>query len=96
VIGWLSLAGSFAVGALIGLAFFWGLWATVNLLLGSRATTLRILASLVLRFGAVLGVFYLLARYGGWQHLLLGALGFTVSRLLVVHRLRPHGKGAGP
>jgi F1F0 ATPase subunit 2 len=43
--------------------------------------------SLLLRFGLVLGGFYFLARYAGWPHVLAAAIGFTVPRLFLVHRV---------
>ena len=85
----LLLIASFAAGALLGLAFFWGLWATVKQLGLKRHPVLMILGSLALRFGLVLFGFYLLAQHGGWQQALSAAIGFTLIRVLIVHRLRP-------
>jgi F1F0 ATPase subunit 2 len=91
----LPLAASFAAGGLLGLLFFWGLWLTVNSIVRAPHPALRVLGSLLLRFGLLLGGFYLLARYGGWQHLLAGAAGFTAARLLLLRRLPPSsGRGA--
>jgi F1F0 ATPase subunit 2 len=85
----LLLTASFASGALLGLAFFWGLWATVKQLGQKRHPVLMILGSLVLRFGLVLIGFYLLTQHGGWQPVLSAAVGFTLIRVIMVHRLRP-------
>ena len=85
----LLLTASFASGALLGLAFFWGLWATVKQLGQKRHPVLMILGSLVLRFGLVLFGFYLLAQHGGWQQVFSAAIGFTLIRVFIVHRLRP-------
>ena len=85
----LLLIVSFAAGILLGLAFFWGLWATVKQLDQKRHPVLTILGSLLLRFGLVLFGFYLLAQHGGWQQVLSAAIGFTLIRVLIVYRLRP-------
>ena len=84
----LLLIASFVAGVLLGLAFFWGLWATVKQLGQKRHPVLMILGSLALRFGLVLFGFYLLAQHGGWQQALSAAIGFTLIRVLIVHRLR--------
>ncbi len=80
-----SLLLIFATGILLGLVFFWGLWVTVNQLNQARYPAVQILGSLMLRFGLVLIVFYLLAQNGDWQHLLVAAIGFTLSRLFIVY-----------
>lgn len=85
----LPLIGAFAAGTLLGLAFFWGLWATVKQLAQKQHPVLMILGSLTLRFGLVLFGFYLLAQHGGWQQVLSAAIGFTLIRVLIIHRLRP-------
>ncbi len=76
----------FVTGVLLGLFFFGGLWATVNHLRQARYPAVWMLGSLVLRFGLVLIVFYLFAQNGNWQHLLVAAIGFALSRLFVVYR----------
>ena len=90
------LTASFAAGALAGALFFWGLWATVNRLgAGSRGGA-WMLASFGLRFGFLLAGFFLLARYAGWEHVLSAVVGFTLSRILFVRRLRPGSAGGAP
>ena len=84
----LLLVASCAAGMLLGVIFFWGLWTTLKRLSRGRSTAVLLLGSLLLRFGFVLGGFYLLARYAGWEHVLAAALGFTLSRILVVYRLQ--------
>ncbi len=76
----------FATGVLLGLVFFWVLWATVNHMNQVRYPAVWMLGSLVLRFGLVLIVFYLLAQNGNWQHLFVAAIGFALSRFFVVYR----------
>jgi F1F0 ATPase subunit 2 len=89
---WLPLLGSLVAGGVLGLAFFRALWATIARLPERRHPGLWLLGSLLLRFGLALGVFYLLARYGGWQHLLGAAVGFTLVRLWLVRRGVPPGR----
>jgi F1F0 ATPase subunit 2 len=84
-----QLIASFIAGTLFGLAFFRGLWLTISTLDQARHPALWVLSSLLLRFGLVLGAFYLLARHAGWPHLLAAATGFTVARLVLVQRLSP-------
>lgn len=88
-----GLIAAFAAGAVLGLMFFWGLWLTVDGLGQTRRPALWTLGSLLLRFTLALAGFYLLARYAGWQHLVAAAAGFTLTRILLVHRLslrQPH------
>lgn len=90
---WLSLLGSSLAGILLGLVFFRGLLRTVDRLPVTSHPALWMLGSLALRFGLTLGVFYLLARYGGWQPVLGAAVGFTLVRLVIVHGAAPHRLG---
>lgn len=89
VIETLWLLVSFAAGGLLGLVVFVGLWLTVRGLDGARRPALRMLGSQALRLALVLGVFYLIITYGGWQHVLAALLGFTLLRVVVVRRMRP-------
>lgn len=84
----IALLTSFITGGLVGLLFFWSLWLTVSGLNRARHPALRLLGSLLLRLCLVLGVFYFLADYAGWQHAALAAVGFTLSRLFLVHRVQ--------
>lgn len=89
IIVWLAaLAG----GMGLGVAFFAGLWLTVNGLPRFSQPALCIFVSLLLRFGVVLTAFYLLARYGGVVPVLIAAGGFTLARLLLMRRF--NGAGA--
>lgn len=83
-------------GALLGLVFFWGLWRTVHHLGELRHPALWLLGSMFIRFAVVLAGFLLLARYGGWQHLLVAVAGFTLIRLVMVRRVRSGQTGEEP
>ncbi len=85
----LLLYGSFFGGGLLmGAAFLWGLWITVNRLPDSRHPAALMLTSLFLRLGLTLAGFYALALHGGAGALLTAAVGFTLPRLLAAHRIR--------
>lgn len=86
---WLAILISGLAGAVLGLAFFWGLWATVSRLRKARHPALWMLSSLTARFAMVLAGFYWLTRYGGWEHVLAALIGFTILRLVMIRRLRP-------
>jgi F1F0 ATPase subunit 2 len=90
---WLFLLGASLAGILLGLIFFQGLWRTIKRLPATSRPALWMLGSLMLRFGLTLGLFYLLARYGGWQPVLAAALGFTLARFVIVHGAVPHSPG---
>lgn len=80
-------AASFSTGVLLGLFFLQGLWLTLQHIEKSPHPALRLLFSTVIRFVIVLGSFYLIARYAGWQHVMAAVLGFTVLRFYLVRRL---------
>jgi F1F0 ATPase subunit 2 len=84
----LGFLASFAAGGLVGLVVFGGLWLTLRDLDRARHPAVRVLGSLLLRLGVVLGLFYLLIDYGGWQHALAAALGFTLMRVFVIRRVK--------
>ena len=87
----LTISAAAAAGALLGLLFFQGLWITIRNLQSVRHPAVLMLGSLLLRFAVVLGGFYLLARYGGWPHLLAAAAGLTLVRVLLLRRKPPPG-----
>ncbi len=88
---WWELFLFFLVGALLGGLFFGGLWWTVQKIPSSRNPALLSLASFILRTAAVLGLFYLLltADDGGWPRLLAALVGFMVTRIIIVSRIKP-------
>lgn len=85
----LPLLGSFAAGALLGLAFLWGLWLTVAGLGRARRPALHVLGSFLLRSGLVAGACFTVSRYGGSQHILAGLLGFSIIRFAILHAITP-------
>ncbi|NLA27359.1 MAG: ATP synthase subunit I [Firmicutes bacterium] len=94
---WWEIAISFLAGSLLGVFFFGGLWWTVQRLPQAKAPALLALLSLILRAGAILGVFYLiLTAFSGreWPRLLAALAGFIVMRLVIVSWLRPRERNA--
>jgi F1F0 ATPase subunit 2 len=79
---------AFAMGAGIGFLYFCGLWWTVRRLPSVKRTGLFLLLSFFLRTGLALALFYLVMG-GKWERLLAGVLGFMLTRVLLVRRLRP-------
>jgi len=78
----------FGCGLVLGCAFLWGLWLTVNRLPGARHPAMLMLTSLFLRLGLTLAGFYALTLYGGPGALLTAAAGFTLPRLVAARRIR--------
>lgn len=78
----LGVAMAVLAGALLGVAFYAGLWWTVRRAATFRHPGLSVLTSLLLRMGVTFGGFYLVAD-GDWVRLLLCLLGFTLARAAV-------------
>lgn len=85
---WWQLLIAALAGAVLGVIFFWGLWETVKRLGHSSHPAVWMLASMSIRFALVLLGFYAMARYGGWEHLLVGLIGFTLPRLVMTRRMQ--------
>lgn len=83
----LALTLAFLAGALLGLGFVFALRQSVRSLAEARHPALNAAAGMLLRFAAVLGTFYLVIEFGGWQHALAALAGFTLARLLLVRHL---------
>lgn len=84
-----QILAAFAVGVLLGAAYFLGLWATIQHLGRSRHPALWMLASLLLRMAVLLAGFGFLARFGGWQAVLAGLAGVLAVRVYLQRRLAP-------
>lgn len=76
------------VGAIIGLFYFVSLWITIKSVPGASKPVLLTFGSYFGRMIAVLLVFYLIARSGRWEYLVLALAGFIVSRYLVINRIK--------
>ena len=84
---WMLIAGFFA-GAAAGGVFLAALWWTTRRLPRTDNVALLFGASFLVRLGAVLAVFWLLARTGRWEAMVAGLAGFTLVRALAVWRVR--------
>ncbi|MFO7593581.1 MAG: ATP synthase subunit I [Pseudomonadota bacterium] len=82
----LEYTASFIAGILLGLFFLQGLWVTIRNLDKTRHPAMRLLISILVRFSLVLAGFLFLARYAGWQHVLIAVAGFTLLRIYIVRR----------
>ncbi|MDA0934430.1 MAG: ATP synthase subunit I [Planctomycetota bacterium] len=83
-------------GCALGVAFFAGLWWTVQLCLSARHPALWMIASLLVRTAMLLAGFYSLAD-GRWQRLLVCVLGFVTARVVVTRlALAPLKASDGP
>ena len=81
LMGELALAS--AVGGLLGLLFFGGLWWTVRRAFNSPRPALWVGGSLLLRMVCVAAGFVLVSA-GDWRRLLACLLGFWAARWMVV------------
>lgn len=73
---------SFAVGLLLGLIFFGGLWLTVRRGTSAKYPIIWFGGSFLLRTAIVLAGFYWIAG-DRWEGLLLCVAGFLISRFLL-------------
>jgi F1F0 ATPase subunit 2 len=78
----ISALAAVLAGALLGVLFYAGLWWTVSRVARFTRPGLSVMASLLVRMGAALGGFYVVAD-GQWARLLLCLLGFVLSRATV-------------
>jgi F1F0 ATPase subunit 2 len=78
----LPLLLAFALGMILGVMFFGGLWWTVARGISSRYAALWFLLSLLLRTGAAMLGFYLVGR-GSWERLAACLAGFVLARLIM-------------
>ena len=78
---------AFAVGAVIGVFFFGGLWWTVRRLGTAQRPGLLTLSSFFVRMGFALAALYFLG--GEWDRIMAALCGVVVVRVVMVRRLRP-------
>lgn len=83
----LVLAG--VVGGVLGTIFFGGLWLTVRWGVSSRRPERLFLGSLLLRMSIALLGFYLVARGGHWERMLVSLFGFFIARFIVIRVTGP-------
>ncbi len=71
-----------AMGVLLGILFFGGLWLTVVNGLNSKNPALWFMLSFILRIVAVLLGFYYVSQ-GHWQRFVACLLGFIIARIII-------------
>ena len=70
-------------GFLLGGFFFGGLWWTTKRALPSKSPALWFLASLFIRMGVTITVFYFISK-DHWERALICLVGFIVARMIVM------------
>jgi F1F0 ATPase subunit 2 len=80
------LAAAFALGGILGLVYFWGLWATVRHLSLRPWAPLWLLLSLTVRLGILLAGIYWVGA-GDWRRFLAALAGVLLARLLATRRV---------
>jgi F1F0 ATPase subunit 2 len=83
-----SLVLSFAAGAVLGAAYLYALWFSVQRLSQARRPGAWLISGAGLRTVAVVGAFYLVMD-GRWERLLACLAGFVLVRLILLRKLRP-------
>jgi F1F0 ATPase subunit 2 len=76
-------------GIMLGILYFGGLWLTVKNLPASKNPYILTLGSFFCRTVISLFGFYLVARGGHWERLLVCLSGFILMKIFLVYRLRP-------
>ena len=85
---WTTMVIVFAVGIVLGVLFFLGLWYTVQKVTRSKTPAWWILGSFVFRIGIVILGFYYIGA-DNWQRLLACLAGFIVARFIVTYYTKP-------
>lgn len=85
--GWLVILSAF-IGVLLGLAYFGGLWLTLQRLSSSRRPALVAFASFLIRTALLLAAIYWVMD-GRIERLLALMAGFLLARQVLLVRLRP-------
>jgi len=89
IVDWLILTAMPFAGFILGLAYFKGLWATLNRLPEATGFGGRILASFMIRLGLLVLAFYLLMA-NDWKRLVALTIGFWIARLVMIRRYGRH------
>lgn len=76
---------SLAAGFIVGLAFFWTLWLTVQRLPKSSNPGILLFGSYLIRTAVAIGIFYVIMD-GRWQRMIALIIGFIIARFVIVRR----------
>ena len=85
---------SLIAGILLGLFYFGGLWLTLKQLSSSGNPFIFTLGSFFGRTVIALIGFYIVARGGYWERLLVCLSGFIFMKIFLVYHLRPEKRDA--
>ncbi|MGA9097434.1 MAG: ATP synthase subunit I [Methanotrichaceae archaeon] len=88
------LALSFALGAILGLFYFYGLWFTLRRLPGSKQPALLSLGSFLGRSAICILGFYLILG-SGLEALISSVIGFILVKVVLINRLALEGRSNG-
>jgi F1F0 ATPase subunit 2 len=90
------MISSLAIGVVLGIFYFGGLWLTLKNLPSSGNPYFLTLGSFFGRTVISLFGFYLVARGGHWEQLLVCLFGFILMKIFMVRHLRPDKKAVIP
>ena len=79
----LTIIAALALGFLLGIFFFGGLWFTVKKALEIKRPAWWVFGSFMVRMGITLSGFYFISMHG-WQYLLFCLAGFIIARYVVM------------
>jgi len=85
-----DIAFSFAMGSVLGILFFGGLWVTVHAIPKVRAPVLLSLGSLLTRTGITVLTLYFLARGGHWSRVIPFVIGFILVKVISIALSKKH------
>lgn len=85
----LVLASSLALGLVLGIIYFGGLWLTLKHMSSCGQPALLVLGSFVVRSGTCLFGFYIMA-VNGLDALAICLAGFVIAKVAAVHRFQPY------
>ena len=78
----------FLAGAVLGFAYFAGLWFTVRHLHSQRRPAIWLATSFFVRMGLVIAAIYWLLAVARWEYVVAALVGFLLLRSLTIRFLR--------
>ncbi len=88
------LALSLALGAILGIFYFCGLWLTLRRLPGSKQPALLTFTSFFGRTAVCVLGFYLILG-SGMEALILSIVGFMLAKVILINRIAAEGRSNG-
>lgn len=84
---------SFAGGIVLGIFFFGGLWLTLKRLRYTSSPVILTMGSYFIRISVCAFGFYIIARIGNWEGLLVSLGSFILTRFAMIRHLCPGTSG---